>query len=60
MAALKSNYLIQNEYKLFSSPSDYAEKVVGKIREFNGLTDEVNHMLMFTTNKCIMQSITSG
>ena len=32
---------LQSEYKLFGSPSDYGEKVMGKIREFNGSVDQV-------------------
>ena len=31
----------QKDYKLFTSPSDYADKVMGKIREFNGTLDQV-------------------
>lgn len=27
--------LIQNDFKLFTSPQDYGEKVIAKIREFN-------------------------
>ena len=34
-------FFSQKEYKLFSSPSDYAEKVMGKIRELNGALDQV-------------------
>ena len=32
---------LQSDYKFFNSPTDYGEKVMGKIREFNGSMEQV-------------------
>lgn len=31
----------QSDFKTFTSPEDYAEKVVGKIKEFNSIVGQV-------------------
>jgi phospholipase A-2-activating protein len=33
------------DYKVFSSPADYGEKVMGKIREFNGTVEQAKKLL---------------
>lgn len=35
----------QSDFKTFASPEDYAEKVVGKIQEFNSVVDQVCQLL---------------
>ena len=37
---------LQNDFKTFTSPEDYAEKVVGKIREFNSTVIQVGMLLL--------------
>ena len=32
----------QNDFKLFTSPQDYGEKVIAKITEFNATVGQVN------------------
>lgn len=37
---------MQNDFKTFTSPEDYAEKVVGKIKEFNSTVIQVGMLLL--------------
>ena len=37
---------LQNDFKTFTNPEDYAEKVVGKIKEFNSTVIQVGILLL--------------
>lgn len=36
-----SDLLVQSDFKTFTSASDYGDKVIGKIREFNATVEQV-------------------
>jgi phospholipase A-2-activating protein len=54
-------YFPMKEYKLFGSPSDYADKVMGKIREFNGALDQTRQLKAEELTRChgLCSSLTS-